>query len=347
MKFLSSSLFILFLSLSSLLQGTAPQPYQFNVYAVGNIGLNATNTYNGTFTGLVGAGDNVWGSGLYINTTGSAQTYSLLSGGNVTLSNSQVYNGGIQAGGNLTLTSTPVAGSVSTGGNLAGSSGTISGNATYAGSNTSTLTVTGTTTHQTYTPSITFPATSQYFGNAARFWSGEAATATWTTSSNKLTISALSSGRNIVDITLSQLTSDSSNGIVLTGSSTAYVIFNVTNSTSSGTLYALNNYTLSGGITANNILFNIGSNVSTLYLEGGTANILAPWTSLIVQASMTGNLVGANISGGGTVGANGTFSGYVSDQIAFGLSAPEPPSYVLMGSLLASVFYIKRRDNRK
>jgi choice-of-anchor A domain-containing protein len=317
--------------------GSTPAPYNFNVYTSGNIGTSA-NPYGADFEGLVGSGGSAYFSNFSANANGPAYMYSVYSGGSFSMTSGSTSNGGIEAAGNITVNSATIAGNVHGGGNLSGANGTITGNASLAGINTSSLTINGTvTTNQPFVPSLNLPSVTTYFQNASSYWGGLAPTATFNPATGQ--VSTLSSGRNIVDLSLSQLSGVTS--IVLNGPSNAFVIFDI--STATPTAQTLNDVTfnLSGGLTSSDILFNL-TNATQLTLTGGYLSVLAPEASITFTSGVvTGNLVAQNLYGAGQANT-GTFTGFQLDQNNFNIQAPEPSTYALLFGFLGVVLLIGR-----
>lgn len=316
-------------------------PWQLSLYTISGTG-SADSSYSGAnIGGLSGSGGDVYLSNIGLNTSGTAATYSMYTGGNVTFTSSSSYNGGLSVGGNLNYNSSTVTGNIQSGGNLTGSSGSIQGNVTLQGTNAATqgLTISGTVTkNQPFTNPLNTTTVNSYFQNASKFWAGLSPTASWTNVYGQIVVSSLQAGRNIVNLTLANL--NSAWGIQLSGPSNAFVVFNITDTT--GTLNApvLN---LSGGMTSSNVLFNL-PNSTSLVLSGGTyASVLAPVSSISFPSGIIqGNLIANTLSGGGSIQA-GSFTGFAADQSNFAVVAPEPHTYLILATLLGLALYFKKR----
>ncbi len=317
-------------------------PSALNVYTIGNIG-SSTNPYSGSdFQGMAGSGGSDYLQNFSLNANGSASSatpYSLYSGGTVSYTGA-TNNGGIQAAGTVTTNNSTINGNVSSGGNLAGSYGTITGNVSVTGTNQSTATINGTmTTGVSYTPFLNQTTVSNYFKNASSFWANSTASTTYTTSYGTLT-STLTTGRNIINITLSNF--NSLTGITLSGSANSYLIFNITNSGAISSL-AAPTYNFSGGLNMNNVLINL-PNATSISMTGGTfASLLAPKADVtFTNGVLQGNLVVNNLYGSGQVNS-GSFIGYNADKGSF-VATPEPATYAMLASmmLLTALFSTKR-----
>ena len=140
-----------------------------------------------------------------------------------------------------------------------GNSGTINGNVNLAGTNKAGqgLTINGTVKQNaTFAPTVNLSQVSTFFQNANQNWGGLSQTAKTSTSFGQLTVTGLQAGQNIVNLSLAS--ESALNGITLTGPQNAFVIFNITGTggSSSQALKALT-LSLSGGLSSNDILFNI------------------------------------------------------------------------------------------
>lgn len=331
---LLSIIFASFLVVNTNAQAADPNPYDFNVYATQNIG-SSSSYYGSDFEGIAGAGGSVYFTGFSLNATGTyspSQPYSLFTGGSVNFASGSVNNGGITAGGNVNLNSTTVNGPISSGGNLQGGTGQVNGNVSISGTNTSALTINGTvSTGQAYNPSLNLQNVTNYFKSASTFWGGLSQTSSWANSFGQIQVAGLQSGRNIVNLNYSDLAGVY--GIKLSGSSDAFVIFNINGVPSSGANLQFLSLDLSGGITNSDILINLGV-ANSITINGGSFNILAPLTDITYNSgALNGILVAQNLNGSGQVN-RGTFDGFAADQGNFNTQVPEPSTYVLLGSML-------------
>jgi choice-of-anchor A domain-containing protein len=318
-----------------------PTAYDFNVYTIGNIGTQS-NPYASDIEGISGSGGNTYFSGYSINGSGTAYSYSAYTGGTFTGTSGSVNGGGIDAGGTVNLTSSTVYGNVNSGGSLQGSNGTINGNVTLTGTNTSSLTINGTVTaNHTYTPSLSLSSITKYFQNASAYWAALPSNATFNIVSGQIQVSNLAAGRNVVDITLAQLSSATS--IKLNGSASSYVIFNITDTTPTNQTIKDVTYSLSGGITQSDIIYNL-PNATQLTLNGGDyLNILATNADVtFTSGALTGTLVAKDLYGSGQIDT-GSFAGYQADQNNFNVQAPEPSTYITLASFIGLIMLIKGR----
>lgn len=337
--------FLALLTMASFLpaSASAPNPYEFNVYAIQNIGTSSSY-YGSDYQGIAGAGGNVYFTGFSLNANGSynpSQPYSLFTGGGATFGSGSVNNGGISSGGNINLTSTTVNGPISGGGNLQGGTGQVNGNVSITGTNSSALTINGSlTTGAAYSSTLDHAAVASYFNNASSFWGGLSATSSWVNSYGQIQVSNLSSGRNIVNLNASDLSGIY--GLKLSGPSDAFVVFNITGLASNQSLQAFS-LDLSGGVNSNDILLNIpGTN--SIAMQGGTyVSILAPGSNVNFSSGLlAGNLIVQNLTGAGQVNL-GQFTGFAGDQSNFNTQVPEPSTYMLLGTLLLAIGVANKR----
>lgn len=340
-KFLYSLVAVFFLSSTYLSADLNSDPWQLNVYAISSFG-SSTNAYSGaSIAGIAGSGGNAYLNSIGLDTSGQAATYAFYSGGNLTFTGSSSFSGGLSSGGNLNYNNSATNGAVTAGGNLTGTSGSINGNVKLGGTNQASqgLTINGTVTqNQPFSSALNTSAVSTYFQNASNFWGGLNSTASWSNVYGQIVVSNLQSGRNIVTLTLTDI--NSAWGIKLTGPSDAFVIFNI--NSPSGTLNPVT-FNFSGGMGLEDVLFNL-PNSTALAMAGGTyASVLAPSATVNYNNGMLqGNLVANNLLGSGSF-QQGSFSGYAADQSTFAVVAPEPSTYLMLGSFLALAMFLKRK----
>lgn len=316
-------------------------PWLFNVYAINNIGTPPQG-YGSNIQGIVGAGGNAYFSGASLHTNagaGPGTAYSLYTGGNTTWTSGNVQNGGIAAGGNVTINNTSVGGGVTGGGNLSGSSGSINGNVTLAGNNNANpgLTISGTVQQNTpYTSPINLAAVSSFFQNASSTYAAMSTNVTAVNNFGQLLVSALSPGLNILNLTAAQF--NSYWGINFTGTNATNLVINITDTNYSGTLNNLV-YSFNGSMTSSNLLVNANS-ATNLTISGQNASLLAPNATITFPSGQViGNLVAKNLTGAGSV-VSGAFAGFAS------IGVPEPSTYLLLGSMLILCFYLTRRKSQ-
>ncbi|MFA6915704.1 MAG: collagen-binding domain-containing protein [Parachlamydiales bacterium] len=329
--------------LSALLFSFAPvnadfSPWLFNVYAIDSIGTPA-QAYGSSIQGIVGAGNNAYFNGASIHSNagaGPGTAYSLYTGGKAVWTSGNVQNGGIDAGGNVTISSTSVNGNISSGGKLTGTSGNISGNVTLAQTNQASpsLTISGTLQENTpYTPSINLSAVSAFFQNASSTWAAMSTNVLAVNNFGQLLVTVLTPGMNFLNLTAAQF--NSYWGMNFIGTNASNLVINITDTNFSGTLNNLV-YSFTGGMTSSNLLVNANS-ATNILISGQNASLLAP-NALITFPSgqVTGNLVANNLRGAGSV-VSGSFSGFAS------IAVPEPSTYLILGSMLLICIYAARR----
>lgn len=320
-------------------------PWQLNVYTNQNLGTS-NSPYAVDIQGSVGAGGNVYMQNYSVNqngTSSSSSPYSIYAGGNVNLNSGSVNNGGIQAGGSITTSSSSVNGNVSSGSNLYGSGGTITGNATLGGTNQSNTTINGTVQQNQSSPVFLNQATVQnYFQSASSYYQSLNTTGSYTNSYTTLTLNnPVTNGQNVIDISLA--TWNSLTSINLSGlSSGAYVIFDITGATSNSTLKAVS----INGVNLNQVLVNINQSINLSMSGGAYSSVLAPNANITFTSGvLVGNLIANNLYGNGQVNT-GPFVGFANDQSNY-IAAPEPVTYMILGSMLGLISFIKLRQKAK
>jgi choice-of-anchor A domain-containing protein len=340
MRTLRHLLFGFLLTLSIPLAAT--NPWDFNVYTLQNIGTQQ-NPYGSDFQGIAGSGGDDYFSGFSLNALTGPFVYSLYSGGNVNFQNGSISNGGIEALGNVTVNSASVSGNIHGGGNLFGNSGSINGSVILGGQNFKgpSLSVSGPIqTNVPFVPSLDLLSVSNFFASASQTWGGLAPTATWNNVYGQIVVSNLSSGKNVVNLSLSDL--NSAWGIALNGPSDAYVIINILDAAVNNALIHDITFNLSGGLTKDGVLYNL-PNAESLLLSGGQyLSILAPFADVTHNPGLvTGNLVAENLYGSGQVNL-GSFIGFKDYHVG----VPEPSTYLILGSLLGGVMFLAYRRRK-
>lgn len=323
------------------LNAVDPAPYNFNVYASGNIGSQSSN-YGSDFEGTTGVGGNAYFSGFSGNAVGPLYLYSVYTGGSFNMGSGSI-RGGVESAGNVNINATSINGNVHGGANLQGGTGSINGNVSITGTNTSNVSINGgVSTNQPFTPSLNLPSITQYFQNASAYWAGLAPTATYTNVYGQLQVSNLVSGTNIVNLTLADLNAANTYGIKLTGPADANVVFNIKDMISNVVLKDVT-FSLEGGMTKSNVLYNI-TNATSLNMQGGQyLNILAINSGVNFSSGLvTGNLIVRDLMGSGQVNL-GQFNGFQADQNKFNIAVPEPSTYLLFGSFLGIAALVSRR----
>ncbi len=334
-------------ALNSSAVAAVVQPYQYNVFANGQIGTASTPYGNGV-EGITGSLGNSYFTSFSAQASHPYSPYSIYSGGSVTINGGSSANGGIEAANTVNLSSVSIQGNIVSGGNLQGGFGQVLGNAYLTGNNTSNLTITGSVqSNVPYTPSQNLQYVKQYFQSASSFWGALAPTATVTNYFGQLQISNLLSGRNVVNLTLSEI--NNAWGYLVNGPSNAFLVINILDATPTQTLLKSLSSSLNGGIASSNILFNL-PNATNLSLSGSYSSILTPNSTVnFTSGSLAGNLIVNNLQGS-TYITQGQFSGFAADQNNF-MPTPEPSTYLILGSILLAIPLLKRRhrfpDNKQ
>lgn len=340
-KALKSFVFSAVLIATSLPLYGAFNPWDFNVYTSGDIG-KASSPYQTDFQGIAGSAGSDYFSGFslnLINQAGPQPGVSLYTQGNAVIQNSQIENGGIQAGGNVNVSGSAVYGAVSANGNFTGSNGTIYGNVTAGGTYTNQggLTVNGSVTTGQSTPSaVNFSQITSFFQNASNFWGNLTPTTTATNNFGTLVVSPLSTGINVLNLTLAQIAAATS--LSISGDSSGLLVVNVTGT---GTLSPQELKAISlNGFANTKFLYNILGISDLLLSSGGSyASILAPNSNVTAQWGLvTGNLIAKNLYGSGQVNS-GAFVGYSQLSTA----VPEPSTYIVLATMLLGMGYLFRR----
>lgn len=308
-------------------------PFDFNVYSLGNIGSSGS-PYGSDYQGTAGAAGSAYFSGFSLNDLNVTQVvpgYSLITGGDVTIQGS-INNGGVQAGGSVYVNNASIFGNVVAGGDLNGVGGTVHGNATLGGVDNTTLavTVTGTVTQNTsFVGSLDFAGINQYLTDFSSGINTQSDTTTYTNNFGELIINA-ASGDNYITIDGSTL--NNAWGVTINGAADSVLYINV-----DGTNVNLDstNWVYNGGIASGDVLLNFGD-ATALNLSGGnTVNILAPLADVNFSYGLvTGNLIAGNLSGSGQVNLGGFEHNVV----------PEPSS--VMALLAGSMILLGRRSRR-
>ncbi len=335
-----TSIYAAFLSTCLIASGavaTTINPFDFNVYSLGDIGTEHSG-YRSDFQGIAGAGGSAYFNGFSLHdvaASGPGTPYSLYAGGNAYIGGS-INNGGIEAGGNVHINGASVDGNLNIGGSLYGTGGSISGNAYMSGTDYTgySVSVSGNIVEQNlYQPTFDLQSTSNYFLNASDSVGKMQANTSYTEQWGKMSV-ALSSGTNVLE-----LKSDDLKGlwnVDITGPDDATLFINITDDDVS--LSPSLSWTYSGGIGAENVLLNLAF-ADKLKINGGshTVNILAPNADVqFPYGLVTGNLITGSLTGGGQVNSGA----FVNDRII-----PEPTSLLLLG--LGGLVLIRRKCIRR
>ena len=320
---------------SNNLQAAAINPFDFNVYSLGDIGLISSG-YGSDFQGTAAAAGNAYFSGFSLNDLNATPVvpgFSLHTGGDVVIQGS-INNGGVDAGGSVYVNYADINGNIVAGGNLNGLGGTVYGNTTLGGTDNTTLsvTVTGSITQNTsYVGSLDFTGINQYLTDYSTNIGSQTDTTSYTNNYGELLIN-VASGDNYVTINASEL--NSSWGVTITGDADAVLYINVDETDVD---LDSTNWVYNGGITADDVLLNF-ANATDIDLTGGnTINILAPLADVnFANGLVTGNLITGNLTGGGQVNLGG-----------FSHSAvPEPSSALALIAGSMAMLIGRRKRNR-
>lgn len=300
-------------------------PFNLNVYSLNNIGTLA-NPYGSDFQGTAASAGSAFFSGFSLNDLaqpGVVPGYSFVSGGDFSIQGS-INNGGVSAGGNVHAANASIFGNVTAGGNLTGTTGTIYGDVTVSGTNTSAMSITGSTsTGVSYNSPLNFAGINQYLTNYSSNLASHADTTSYTNNYGELIINA-GVGDNYV--TIDAATLNSAWGVTINGAADSVLYINVdgTNANLDSTNWVYN------GLSGADVLLNYGD-ATNLNLSGGNIiNLLAPLADTHYSSGvLTGNLLVGNLTGGGQVNLGGFNHSVV----------PEPSSALalLAGSMILGI----------
>ena len=304
-------------------------PWDFNVFSRSTIGTSAS-PYGSDYQGAAGAVGNAYFTGFGLRTVaGSSASLaeSWYGGGTLSLSG-QVYNGGVESAGTVTITSGTVLGNLRSGGDLAGTSGSITGAATLTGTKTAgnSLTVAGgVTPNIAFTPTVNLGSVSSYFLGASNAAAGLANTNTGapgaTTYANNFggIVVNLSStpGINVVSLTAAEL--NNAWGFTVNGAGT--LIVNVLGGGTVDLDSTTWNYT--GGASSHYTLLNYNQATAFNLSGGNIVNILAPNAAMHFSSGhVDGNLIVGGLTGSGQVNwVGGGFGGTIPAPSAAGALA--------------------------
>ncbi len=270
----------------------------FNVYSLGDIG-SAAAPYHSDFQGLSGAAGSAWFNYMSLNDLGLVPSeYSIFLGGEITMTG-DVNNGGIQAGGLMTLTNVSVDGPLSGGADLIANGITCAGDVQVAGTADITAsTISGTVFEGVpFTPIWDHAEVSAFFIERSAFYGSHSATLPYTVNFGEIRFNAVEEG-NVFEIDASVF--PTAWGVRVSGSAGQTVIINV-HGTDADISWLT--WTLSGSIQRHNILLNF-VDAQTLYITETIAlcNILAPLAATDFPAGLVeGGLWVGDLQGGGQV----------------------------------------------
>jgi choice-of-anchor A domain-containing protein len=331
------------LILATAAQATHMDYFDFNVVSLGDIGMPSSE-FKGDIDGRTVALGSAWfkGAQLHGQYSGPYTPYSLYSGGNIKLTGG-VYNGGIEALGNVTIQggsvgSSLVAGSIVAGGSLMGNGGSIAGDVTLTGQNLAGngLNIAGVVTEgMPFSPTLDLQDLGQFFLDNSSVLGAMTDTLVPAINGDQLYFSAVS-GVNIVSFAGGDLQPGGS--LTIDAPADAVVYINLLGSAI--TLDDLNiDYT--GGISSASVLMNMPE-ATSLDLGGGhTLNILAPHADTYFATGVfEGSLIVGGLTGKGSI-RQGSFSGTAPILI------PEPGSLVTMLVLAALLTRSRRSGMRR
>jgi len=297
-------------------------PWLLNAIALGDIGASGT-PQAGIIEGVAVATGNVWTqSGWSVNSKNahSPGTVSLYTGGNANLQTVAVDNGGLEVAGTLYLDGSPVYGNVQVGSNVDTGTGTstIYGNLVYVGTcswcSSSTNVATGTEASEgSFTATLNLTRVQSYLQCMTTWLGNNAATATYVTSGNVMTISLSPSYTlNYVTIAASKFSGITTVNVNGNGGTSGTQSLIITVPDTSVTFTTALNWWYTD-IANSNVLLNLPS-ATTLTYSGGSVNLLAPYAAAtFASGTHTGNFFVQQLLGGG---------GQINDDFYCGISFP-------------------------
>ncbi len=304
------------LSSGSALAGPLNTAGMFNVYASGSINYGSVD-----IEGVVGsAGDITFSNGGDIgqhnnsNESGRANEYSVYSGGDVSLNNFQLYNGGIQADGNVNVQNFGMSNMVNgtnqgfsgddahkivSGGNVYGRNGTVGD--VYANGSIdmdSSITTGIKTAGAAFSSSIDYGQVNSDMLAASAAYGSMASTTSYTYGwgGNQLIFTGVDD-LNIFDVTAEALTN--ANGWKFAGTGT--IVLNILGNLASNTSLALNGEStqFTGGLAADMVLYNFSTALELDITGSIFGSVLAPLATTYADGSGTlwGSLYTNNLTG--------------------------------------------------
>lgn len=353
---LTSVFMLLAFTVTTAHSGAMDDPFgHFNVYIVGG-GIIYNNS---DFEGKAAAGGDVKlvDFNLAVKDQGG---YSMHVGGNVELVRG-VYNGAIEAAGNISISNVTIYGDVKSGGSVGPitAQGSVYGDVSAAGTvdlPASMIKGGGQAYNDVpYDASIDLDAISNYFTSYSAEQGALADTGSIGNTYGTLSLTA-QSGLNVFSIDAAQL--NNAHTFNITGGADSVVVINV--STSGGT--ASLNYTgwnYSGGISPGDVLLNYPDATNITFTSSNYVNILAPSaTATFNGGRITGNFIVGSLSGTGQVNighfshggsvpttppGGGGGGGGGGPGGGSGNEVPEPMSIVLFGTGLIGLTGMRQR----
>ncbi len=320
--------FVFTILASANAMAVAFDPFDFNVYSLGDIGRTQQG-YGADFQGIAGVGGNAYFSGFSLHDVaafGPQTPYSLYAGGNVRITGA-INNGGVEAGGDLDLRGASIGGAVNAGGDLLGTGGSILGDVTLGGDFFAGPSVSiggGLSTSANFTPSMDLTLVSDFFLDASDNIAGLQVNTSYVNQWGQLLVN-LQSGTNVLEIEESIL--DAAWGISITGPEDADLFINVLADDAGVASFDSLVWTYAGGASSEHTLMNL-LDAQLLRVSGGDhrMNLLAPRTEVeFAHGLITGNLIAGALQGAGQVNAGG-FAGRVP--------IPEPQSLMLLAGIV-------------
>ncbi len=185
-----------------------------------------------------------------------------------------------------------------------------------------------------FSPSIDHEGIGAYYQQTSNAWSLLQQSVQTSTAYGNLTIQGTTSGKNVVEMTFSQL--NQLWGITINAPEDAFFIFDIrgNNTTLTQTLNPVT-FNLSGGIGIENILFNLIDAPNVKMSGGPYPNVLAPFSQInYTSGVLYGSLIADYLYGGGQVNEGKLYFPGWENAVA----TPEPSTYLILGTFLLIIY---------
>ena len=332
----------------------------YNTYLSGNMG-SAASGYTSGSQGAIAAGGNVYlqnfGAATQSTATGGV---GLAVGGNLTINSGSV-NGTVDVGGSMSYLNGQLSGSVNVSGNVSVTNAGISGPVAVGGAasfvNANTPASIGNPT--AYLAPVNFAATSADMAKMSTYLSAQQTTAGDSFGKNGNGVFVFNStvaGDNVFNLTAKDLAAFSGSQVLFT--STVAGATDIINIQDSGTLSLPGNFGISygGTMTDSKVLMNF-SNATTLNIDPNASydlSILAPNATINTSGgNITGSVFAANLMGSeqlNVANSGGRFSGALPGAALYNAAQISPAPLLPTGSTplgLAVLGWFRRGQIRR
>ena len=276
--------------------------------------------------GRVAIGGSYNGSTTFDSTVSdSTGTWSVVVGGNLSLSGTQIAGGDVFVGGNANFNGTTIPNKLAVDGSLTASGGARPGGAITYGTTVNVPSYWAPYSKQTVTDPIDFTAAATNLKSVADSLLGLTANGTTSISFNNITLTTTTSGINVFKLTAAQVASATGFTINNSFGSNATVIIDVLPDAGGSDTMPNVGYNLNG-INDQHVIWNFGSGTTSINSSLAEGTLLAPYASVTLGAAINGQVIVGALAGTGEI-HNDLFAGSLPNVT---VGTPEPASGMML-----------------